>query len=191
MIDIHSHILPNVDDGSSSLKSSIQLIKNEVEIGVSKIILTPHYKTDSFLTEVSKIKNEFEILKEEVKKENINIELYLGQEIYVSENTFDLLKDGKVLTLNDTNVVLIEFNYFTEIDILDCVCNFVALGYRPIIAHIERYAKVKGYKKLLKLIADGYAIAHVNAGGVISKESARVCEKLEKFLKYTVHILYS
>ena len=81
MIDIHSHIIPNGDDGSKSMEESISMIKEELKLGVNSIILTPHFRRRMFETSSDKIYLSFLSLQEEVKKLNLNIDLYLGQEI--------------------------------------------------------------------------------------------------------------
>lgn len=140
MFDIHSHVLPFVDDGSSSVESSIALIKEEKLNGVTDIMLTPHYKKNIYEYGANELRKNFESFKQEVESRGIDINLYLGQEIYCDRNVYDLLKSGTVLTLNGTRYILIEFDYFTETDIVDYVYNIVMLGYKPIIAHIERYS---------------------------------------------------
>ncbi|MBQ8267533.1 MAG: hypothetical protein IJZ21_04030, partial [Clostridia bacterium] len=86
-------------------------------------------------------------------------------------------------TIKGTNYILLELPYgepITKIVLQDIIDIGEQQGFVPILAHIERYNKLKGYKKLLKLISDGYALAHINAAGVISKEEARCCERLIK-----------
>ncbi|MBR6737035.1 MAG: hypothetical protein IKL82_01560 [Clostridia bacterium] len=140
MFDIHSHVLPFVDDGSSSLESSLDLIKTEMANGVTDIMLTPHFKRGIYDYGVDELKEKFLAFKEETRKAGLNVNLYLGQEVYCDRYVYDHIKEGKVLTLNGTRYILIEFDYFTETDILDYVYNIVMLGYKPIIAHIERYS---------------------------------------------------
>ena len=140
MVDIHSHILPFVDDGSDTISTSISLIKEEVKNGINKIILTPHNKRGHYDASKKTIEESFSKLKEEVEKENLGVELYLGQEIYVGDDIYKKLKKNEIITINNTKCILVEFNYFVETDISNYVHNIVLLGYKPIIAHIERYS---------------------------------------------------
>ena len=140
MVDIHSHILPGVDDGSESLESSLALIANEIKNGVDKIILTPHYKSGTYDMPCVEIANRFESFKREVESRNLKVKLYLGQEIYVCDKFCDKLDSNDVLTINGTKYLLIEFNYFIEADLLKHVSNVIKSGYIPVIAHIERYS---------------------------------------------------
>ncbi len=139
MVDIHSHILPFVDDGSDSLSASINLLKEEIKNGVEKIILTPHNKSGHYNAPIEEIEKNFSLLKAEAEKENLNLELFLGQEIYINDSIYEKLKSKNFLPINNTKYILIEFNYFVDTDIQSYVHNIVLLGYIPIIAHIERY----------------------------------------------------
>ena len=85
MIDIHSHIIPRVDDGSKSLEDSLKLLKTAEEDGVTDLICTPHYRRSSFETPLNKIKEKFEQLKE---ANNTKVNIYLGQEISYSRGVY-------------------------------------------------------------------------------------------------------
>ncbi len=167
MIDIHSHILPFVDDGSDSVKGSIQLIKNQIKNGVNKIILTPHFKTDKYVVSKEELLKTFESFEREVKANNLEIKLYLAQEVYVGGDFYDKLSKGEFLTVNNTKNILIEFNCYLETDILKHVSKIVSLGYTPIIAHIERYVYYD-FHNLYDLKKMG-ALIQVNASSIVGK----------------------
>ncbi len=139
MVDIHSHVLPNVDDGSDSLKTSLALIEEEIKNGVDKIVLTPHNKSGRYDTPKSELLEKFESFKREVDNKMLNVKLYLGQEIYVCDKFYDKIESGDFISINDTKYILIEFNYYIETDIVKHVSNVLKMGYIPVIAHIERY----------------------------------------------------
>lgn len=139
MIDVHSHILPLVDDGSGSFSASVSIIKEEIKNGVESIILTPHYKAGRFEVTKEEIEKAFESFKSEIKKLDLNIKLYLGREIYVCDDFYEKLQNNNLITINNTKCVLIEFNFYEETDIFKHVEKIVKLGYVPVIAHIERY----------------------------------------------------
>ncbi|MDO9629851.1 MAG: CpsB/CapC family capsule biosynthesis tyrosine phosphatase [Acholeplasmataceae bacterium] len=137
MIDIHNHILPSVDDGSQSLEFSIDMIKKEVSDGVESIILTPHV-----LSHVSKMSPEdhvkiFHELQDEVKRQNINVNLFLGAEILYRSH---LNPDYSKLSLANSKYILIEFSTSIETPIEDIVYDLSRLGFIPIVAHVERYS---------------------------------------------------
>ena len=168
MVDIHTHIIPNVDDGSPNLETSIEMIKHEISIGVDSIICTPHHIYHRYEKSVEEIKSNFLLLKEAVEKENLPIKLYLGQEICYShrEDIITMLKEGKLLTLNNTNRVLLEFNFTREPeDILDIIYNFSIHGYEVIIAHVERYEWMT-LDKVIALKGEG-ALIQINSNSYL------------------------
>ena len=184
MIDIHTHIIPNVDDGSKNLETSINMIKHEIDIGVKEIICTPHHIYSRYEKSVEEIKAQFKLLKEAVEKENLPIKLYLGQEICYThrEDIIAMLKEGKLLTLNNTNRVLLEFSFTREPeDIQDIIYNFSVNGYEVIVAHVERYEwmtidKVKALKlegALIQINSDSYL-------GMTTWKEKRMTRKLIK-----------
>lgn len=158
MTDIHTHIIPLVDDGSSSIEESIKLLQMEIKNGVDKVICTPHQRK-GFLNK-EEIINIFFKLKEKVS--NLPIELYLGAEVLYYDNIINDLKDNKILTMNNSNYFLLEFPTTLEFDIPSIVYEIITSGYIPIIAHIERYDYLK---------YEDYAIIK-KYGGLISINSS-------------------
>lgn len=167
LVDVHSHILPFVDDGSDSLENSVELIKNCAQNGVSKIILTPHYKRGVYQIEKGKLVSNFNDFCDEIKSRGIDVELYLGQEIFCDENIYKLIKNKEVLTINNTQYILLEFDYYNNTDLLDYAYNVSQMGYVPVIAHIERY-KYLDADTLIDLHQMG-ALIQINASSVIGE----------------------
>ena len=168
MIDIHTHIIPGVDDGSPNLETSIEMIKHEISIGVDSIICTPHHIYHRYEKSVEEIKSNFRLLKEAVEKENLPIKLYLGQEICYShrEDIIKMLQEGKLLTLNNTNRVLLEFHFTREPeDLLDIIYSFSIHGYEVIIAHVERYEWMT-LDKVIALKGEG-ALIQINSNSYL------------------------
>ena len=184
MIDIHTHIIPNVDDGSKNLETSINMIKHEIDIGVKEIICTPHHIYSRYEKSVEEIKAQFKLLKEAVEKENLPIKLYLGQEICYThrEDIIAMLKEGKLLTLNNTNRVLLEFSFTREPEnLLETMYNFNVNGYEVIIAHIERYEWMT-YDKVIALRSEGAKI-QINSDTVLGYTSWKEKRFVKKLLK--------
>ena len=187
MVDIHTHVIPNVDDGSPNLETSLEMIKHEIAIGVDTIIATPHHIYKRYEKSVEEIKKNFLLLKEAVEKENLPIKLYLGQEICYThrEDILALLKEGKLLTLNNSNKVLLEFSFTREPeDLLDIIYNFGVNGYEVIIAHVERYEWIT-YQKVEDLRLEGAKI-QINSNSYLGMTSFK--EKLftKKLLKHSL-----
>ena len=184
MIDIHTHVIPCVDDGSPSLEASITMIKHEIEIGVTEIYCTPHHIHKRYEKSVEEIKEGFRKLTEAVEKEKLPIKLYLGQEICYThrEDILAMLKAGKLLTLNNTNRVLMEFSFTREPeDLLDIIYNFGVNGYEVIIAHVERYEWMT-YDKVVAIRSEGAKI-QINSNsylGLTSWHEKRFTRKLLK-----------
>lgn len=138
MIDIHSHVLPEVDDGSENIVQSLEMLKEAERQGITDIVLTPHYRAD-YLTERADIEQKFGVLKSAAKENGINISLYLGQEIYAFRDMVKWLKEGKLLSMNGTKYVLVEFSAKQEMDIPETVYMLKSHGFIPIVAHLGRY----------------------------------------------------
>ena len=136
MIDIHSHILPLVDDGSKSIELSIEMIKKEVLDGVKKVILTPHVQSSVSKVDPSEHLALFNQLKQEVKNLGLDIELYLGAEVHYRSH---INTDFSKLSLAGSKYVLIEFSFSIETNIEEVAYDLSRRGFIPIIAHIERY----------------------------------------------------
>ena len=185
MIDIHTHVIPYVDDGSPDLETSINMVKHEIAIGVDTIICTPHHIFHRYERSVEEIKKNFLLLKEAVEKENLPIKLYLGQEICYThrEDVISMLKSGKLLTLNNTNRVLLEFSFTREPeDLLDIIYNFGVNGYEVIIAHVERYEWMT-YDKVRELRLEGAKI-QINSNSYLGLTSWKEKSFTRKLLKH-------
>ncbi len=137
MIDIHTHILPFVDDGSADADLSLSMLKECVEQGITDVILTPHYRK-MYKKTPSELKSEFEKFKS-LAEGQLPINIYLGQEFYIDGDYKANINKGEALTINDTKYLLIEFEYINDVEMVDIVYEIKMLGYVPIVAHYERY----------------------------------------------------
>lgn len=139
MIDIHTHLLPSVDDGSDSLKTSRKLLTDALNDGITDICLTPHFcRIDNYTYKKEAITNLFNDFKKQVQ--DININLYLGNELMIEQNLDKLLENNELCTINNSNYVLIEFPFDKyKDDYNEYLYNIKSLGLKIIIAHPERY----------------------------------------------------
>lgn len=143
MIDIHSHILPGVDDGSENMAESLEMARMYIENGFKKVIATPHYIEGEVNSGKDKNKRVLEELKEELLSNNLDLEVYLGNEIYTTMNMMDFLENKKAASLNDSKYILIEFPMYDIPLYIDNLIYEIQLGgYVPIIAHPERNSKI-------------------------------------------------
>lgn len=144
MYDTHCHLIFGEDDGSRSLEESIKMVEIYKQTGYKGAILTSHYDEGRYLVTSDKVLSKLDILKDELKKQNIDFDLYPGNEIQINENTLSLLKDKKVLSLNNSRYVLCELPFSTKpIYAKEIFYQLQLEGYIPIIAHPERYDYIK------------------------------------------------
>lgn len=181
MVDIHSHVIFGVDDGASSIEESLELIKEMIECGVTDLICTPHYRIGLFTTSEEIIKNNFNLLLEKVKSENLNINLYLGREVYFKKLIYESLDSFKI---NDKKLILIEFSYINDPDVEEVLYNIKRLGYSVIIAHVERYNYLT-IDDIISLKSKNVYI-QINASTIIGKAGLREKKKAFKLIKANV-----
>ena len=185
MVDIHTHILNNIDDGSKSLNESISILKQYEKEKIDKIVLTPHYIENSeYSVQNEEKRKKFELLKEEVKRQNINVELFLANEVYLSNNILTLLKEDKIMTINNSRYLLIEFPMVNEDpNALNIIYNLKLSGITPVIAHPERYIYVQeNIDKVLEYINLG-ALLQVNKGSLFKKYGKDAYKTVKKLIK--------
>ncbi|MBQ0099102.1 MAG: hypothetical protein KBS91_00950 [Firmicutes bacterium] len=179
MIDIHTHYIPNVDDGSENIDSSLKMLKEAVSKGISDIICTPHFR-EPFKYSYSEIKNKFELLKKAVTEEGININLYLGREIFC-ENGLKVLLNSDNFSMCDSKYVLLEFSSENDDDIPQIVYELKLKGYMPIVAHIERYHSLT-LDDIIDVKNAG-ALIQVNAGSMFGEESKFFKKKVKNLFR--------
>lgn len=159
MTDVHSHILFGIDDGSRTISESIELLKKLKSVGFNNVILTPHFILDS--TYNSNYESNIKIyneLKERLISENIDINIYLGNEIFIDKNVPTLLEKNIITSLNGTKYVLVEFPMHNKLlNIEDILYEIRSKGYEVVIAHPERYDAFKeDYSIVDTLREDGF-----------------------------------
>ena len=170
MIDVHSHIIPFVDDGSKTMEISLAMLKDEVGEGVTEVILTPHYRVKQYVTTQEEVVKNFNLLNSEVQKCGIPIKLHLGREISVDDRNRDHIKSGDFISLANTYYVLLEFPFFDKTDIDEVCYEVKLLGYIPVVAHAERYAYFRDYDAVAALRKSGVLI-QVNAAAIVGDVS--------------------
>jgi len=140
MVDMHSHILPGIDDGAQTPEESIELIKKMMELGIKKIIATPHIMADYYKNTAETINASLEILKAELKKQDIEgITVEAAAEHYFDESFEGRIDDRKLMTMGN-NYVLFEFSFISKPhNVVPVIQKLRELGYKPILAHPERY----------------------------------------------------
>ncbi|MEO6852031.1 MAG: CpsB/CapC family capsule biosynthesis tyrosine phosphatase, partial [Mucilaginibacter sp.] len=139
-VDMHSHVLPGIDDGAKNPEESIVLIKKMMSLGIRKIIATPHIMADYYKNNEETIGNALSILKDELKKQNINIQIEAAAEHYFDETFEGRVTNNKLMTMGD-NYVLFELSFISRPPhMMEIIERMKAQGYKPILAHPERYS---------------------------------------------------
>ena len=193
MIDFHSHILPNIDDGSRSIEETFNLIKEAESVGFEAVVSTSHYIEGYYEIDKEEIKTRISLIREELKKINCNIEIIQGNEIYITNNINSLLENKQAVTLNDEKYVLFELPLNAEaMNLNEVVYQILEKGRIPILAHPERYPFVqKNPNVLLDLIEDG-VLMQCNYGSIIGQYGKQTKNTLKKMLEHNmVHLLGS
>src|SRR5699024_1512915 len=136
MIDIHNHLLINVDDGPTSESDALDLLKQAVDEGITDIICTPHHHSPAHTTPSHVVKEKLKLIKKISNHHQLNVELNHSQEIRINNVMIDELNSEEALTLAEGKYSLIEFS-FTELreDVTEVFEQVRELGLTPIIAH--------------------------------------------------------
>lgn len=142
MTDIHTHILPGLDDGAESLYDTLEMAAMAFENGTTRIVATPHCNIpgvyDNYFGE--RYIHAFETARRAIEKEKIPVELLPGMEVFATEDLPELLTEGKIMPLNQTRNVLIEFDFSEDPRFAERVLRRVReVGAKPVIAHAERF----------------------------------------------------
>lgn len=178
MIDIHTHILPGVDDGAASYEEALEILKMELASGVNRVVLTPHVQNrvqKVSRNEHPKIFNDFKRFVEEHLPE---IKLYLGSEVKYDE--FKETDYDRYL-IEGTNYLLIEFSQTKEENIIDVLYNLISKGYQPILAHVERYTYLT-IEDVKRIKLDG-SLIQVNSGAVLGTDGLKYKRLAHKYIK--------
>ena len=180
IIDVHSHILPGVDDGSRSWDESRWMLECAYRQGIRAIIATPHYSPRQ---ETDRLMERAECLREEAHSLDKEFEIYLGQEILYYDSLTEDLKAGRALTMAGSRHVLVEFMPETAYGkIYQAVRKLLMSGYYPIAAHVERYRALRESGRMDELRGLG-CLLQMNyrslEGGLFDRE-ARWCRRQVK-----------
>ena len=144
MIDIHTHLIPNVDDGSKSLDMSFNSFEEAIDVGFTDIILTSHYIPEYNETVPDELISKKESLQKELEENNLNLKLHTGMEIYISDDLPEIIDEKKVLTLENSKYILVELPMNSKIQYLDFIISELQQrDLKIILAHPERYSFVK------------------------------------------------
>ncbi len=179
--DIHSHLIPGIDDGSKTMDESVYLVKSLYEMGYRKLITTPHIMTDYYKNTPEIILSGLDKLREKLQQENIDIEIEAAAEYMLDDGFEEKLMNGKLLTFG-SNYVLVEMSYMVEpINLASLLFEMQMQGYKVVLAHPERYNYWHGQFNKYQEMKDRNVFLQMNINsltGWYSEASRKIAEKL-------------
>jgi protein-tyrosine phosphatase len=179
--DIHSHIIPSIDDGSKNMEMTLEMLKNARENGTKEIIATPHYLLEYGEARIDEVKDYVKEINEILENNKVDIKVYSGQEVYFTERIIEDYIKGNIGTINDSRYMLIEFDMHKfEENAFDILYELQVRDIIPIIAHPERYKIFKEKPEFINAFIDQGYLFQMNAGSIEGKygESTRKTAKM-------------
>ncbi|MFW5980773.1 MAG: tyrosine-protein phosphatase [Halanaerobiaceae bacterium] len=183
MIDLHSHILPGVDDGARNFKEALAIATIASEKGITKMVATPHFRGQELTRK--NIEKKIENLQLKIEQQGLEVEILPGAEVYISSDLGRKVEEKKVPTINNSRYLLVEFP-FREIPafVPDIFYDLRVMDYYPIIAHPERYDPViSSTSNLYELVKKDYVYAQINAGSLRGDFGSRIQKTAIKLIK--------
>lgn len=166
MIDLHSHILPGMDDGARDLEESLRMADLAVRSGVTAMVATPHCAGDR----TEEVRESLAYLRAGLRSAGIPLRVYAGMEIFGSPYTAEMLQRGQLLTLAGSRYPLIEFDFESdgerETEVLQRV---LQAGFVPLVAHPERYRYIRENPELINLWKRMGCLFQVNRGSLLGR----------------------
>jgi len=181
--DLHSHLIPGIDDGSKNMKESLKLLKGLTNLGFEKVITTPHIMNDCYKNSRENIMYGLYALREEAEKNGIETKVEAAAEYYLDDGFYAHLEAGDILTVGD-NYLLFETSYVAKpLQFEEMVFAIASAGYKPILAHPERYRYITDNEKTYKNMKELGLFFQVNSnsfGGHYGKDAQKKAEYLNK-----------
>jgi tyrosine-protein phosphatase YwqE len=182
--DIHSHLIPGIDDGSPEMETTIVLLKKFIDLGYKKVITTPHVMSDYYKNNPEIILSGLDNVRKEIKKQNLNIEIEAAAEYNLEPEFEKLLDDGKLLSFGAEKFLLFELSFFDEpLRLNETIWKMIEKGFRPVLAHVERYGYWhNNYDKIEEMINRGVKL-QLNIGSVTGAYGPEVKKFAERLIK--------
>ena len=182
--DMHSHLIPGIDDGANDMATSLQLIKGFIELGYKKIITTPHILWEIYSNTPDIITKGLGELKAAVDKEGLEIELHAAAEYFIDEHFEEELKKRTPLLCISKNMVLVEFSMLTApLDVQKVFFEMQMQEYQPVLAHPERYTYLSRSKNIYEDLKYAGCIFQLNLLSLTGYYGRAVQELAEYLLK--------
>ena len=190
--DIHCHILPYVDDGAEQKEESMALLESQFQQGVRVICVTPHLRRGMFETPDEVVLEQFERMQERARAFEGKMHLYLSREYYCDSSFVQRVEAGNVIPMGNGEYLLTEFSTrYSKEEAYEFIKLIRKAGYRPLIAHVERFPELKDLKCVERMIHLGAKI-QVNAGSLLGREGILQALWTRRLIKnHLVHVVAS
>lgn len=186
MVDLHCHILPNVDDGSFSMDETIEILKQAANAGFDTICFTPHYAEPQYVKNKKQNQETLTKVKEKLEQENIAIKLFLGNEVFLQDKMPELLESGEISSLADTQYILIELPMYQELPeeiVQKMIGSLQQKGLRVVVAHPERYVYIQKNPDKLPQYFGENVIFQSNYASILGGYGREAQKTIKKLLK--------
>ena len=181
-VDIHSHLLPGLDDGVSTLEESEEIIVNFIKLGYTHIVTTPHVMSDAYRNTPAGINQKLEELKKHLAGKNIDINISAAAEYYLDESLFKMVETNQQLLSFGERYLLFETNFITEpFNLKEFIFLATTRGYKLILAHPERYLYMQNNFSKVQDLIDRGVLMQMNISsltGYYSKQVQQMAFKL-------------
>ena len=192
-VDIHSHLLPGLDDGVQTYEESEDIILHFQKIGYRKLITSPHVMSDTYRNTTERILARLAKLQNYLKNQHVEVEIEAAAEYYLDEHVFNMIEENQRMLTFGKNYLLFETNFLNEpFNLKDFIFLATTKGYRPILAHPERYAYIQGNLDKAKDLLDRGVLFQINISSITGHYSKIVQNTVNKLIdKVRVHLLGS
>lgn len=167
MVDIHSHILPGIDDGSKSMEETMEMLKLTEADGIKTIVATSHFYRGYYENKWSDIKKLVEKVKTRAKKEDIDLDIISGQEVMLDDHTLESYRNGEIGCMEGTDYMLVELPMMNmPRGAMDIIYELEIRGVHPILAHPERYRYIIDNPSKINEFLDEKCLIQINTGSI-------------------------
>lgn len=188
--DMHSHLVPGIDDGSPDLATSVELIRGFAELGYKKLITTPHILWEIYPNTAAGIRNGLQEVQAAVQAAGIDIELQAAAEYFIDDHFSEMLQQKEPLLTLSGNLVLVEFSMVTApMDLKDVLFELQLQNYQPVIAHPERYTYLWRKKEFFQALRDNGCLLQLNLLSLTGYYGGAVQELAEYLAKSDLYDL--
>ena len=188
--DMHSHLIPGIDDGSPDLATSVQLVDALVHLGFKKLITTPHVMQDMYPNKRDDILRPYELLKKELDKAGLQVELAVAAEYFLDDNFKKILERKEPLFSFGENLVLVELSMASEpLDFKELLFEMQMQGYQPVIAHPERYIYQERNKQFFEDLKIAGYFFQLNIMALAGAYGKSINELAKYFIKHQYYEL--